>query len=287
MSIKRYIPKRIKPHLINFFESILEKSLKSALKEQRLQDLAGRLKTIVPDITNQYSKFKVKSSYYQTKVRNMHAFQISLVQKIINEFVQPLIVDIGDSAGTHLQYIIGLFFKDKPLRSLSVNIDAECIEKIRKKGMEAICARAENLSDYNINPDIFLCFQTLEHLMDPCNFLHQLAIKTTAKYMVVTVPYLKNSRVGLEHIRNNRQDNLYPQALHVFELDPEDWKLIIRHSGWNIVDEKIYLQYPKRGFFSITKPLWMMYDFEGFYGLILKRDDFWSSKYIGWEEADK
>lgn len=265
------------------FFSICTNSLKKAASEQGLNRLVLKLEEIIPDISDQYSTFKLDTRYLKTKARNLHAFQISLVNKVIEEFQKPVIVDIGDSAGTHLQYIIGLHSKNKDITSLSVNLDPEAIERIKAKGLNAVKARAEDLLDYNEKADIILCFEILEHLMDPCHFLHQLSLRTNTKYLIISVPYLKNSRIGLHNIREGRKEEVHAENTHIFELNPQDWKLLIRHSGWSIIDEQVYLQYPKKGFFRIVKHLWKKFDFEGFYGLILKRDNFWSSKYLDWE----
>ena len=148
--------------------------------------------------------------------------------------------------------------------------------------MTAINARAEDLHKHNINVDIFLCFETLEHLADPCNFLHSLSANTNAKYLILTVPYMRHSRVGLCHIRAGRKDPVCAENTHILELSPEDWKLIAMHSGWGVVKEKKYLQYPRRSLLRFTQPFWRKLDLEGFYGLILERDNTWSSKYKDW-----
>jgi len=275
---KKNIKENIKKGI--FFS--LRKSLESAAREQGLCELKGKLKEIVPDITNQYSLFKIDNPYLEINVRNLHAFQISLVNKIIGEFQRPVIVDIGDSAGTHLQYIIGLNSENKSVNCLSVNMDQKAVERITNKGLMAVCTRAEDLQKYNVNADIFLCFEMLEHLMNPCYFLYELSSKTNTKYLIITVPYLKKSRVGLHHIRNDDKNKVFAENTHIFELNPEDWKLLIKHSGWRVIQEKYYLQYPKKGLLWFTKPLWKKFDFEGFYGLILKRDNTWSSRYMDW-----
>jgi len=280
--ILNFLPKSIKPFLKETLQSVLRISIEKSSKNQGLKDLTDKLRKIVPDITDQYSTFKVDNLYTEIKVRNQHAFQIALVNEIIGEFDKPTIVDIGDSAGTHLQYIIGLHSNNKNIHCLSVNIDNQAVEKIKQKGFVAVNARAEDLHKYNIDADIFLCFETLEHLMNPCHFLHELSIKTNAKYMVITVPYLKNSRIGLSHIRERRLRDVQAENTHIFELSPNDWKLVAKHSGWSILQERIYLQYPKRGSFWFTKALWKRFDFEGFYGMILTKDDTWSSRYIDW-----
>ncbi|HDY68113.1 MAG TPA: hypothetical protein ENH85_10000 [Candidatus Scalindua sp.] len=262
-------------------------SLKKAAKEQKLDKISANLEKIVPDIRYQYSTFELEKAYQITNVRNLHAFQISLVNEIIQELKKPVIVDIGDSAGAHLQYIMGLYSKNKDIKCLSVNLDEKAVRKIREKGLEAIHARAEDLHKYDVNADIFLCFELLEHLMNPCQFLYELSSRTNVKYLIVTIPYVRGSRVGLHHIRGvggggGRKNHVYAENTHIFELSRDDWKLVVRHSGWDILQENVYLQYPKRGFFRLTKAIWKRVDFEGFYGLILKRDKAWSSQYMDW-----
>jgi 2-polyprenyl-3-methyl-5-hydroxy-6-metoxy-1,4-benzoquinol methylase len=279
---KSVASKRIKNVIRNSLESIMQISLNYAAREQGLFDLRKQLEEIVPDISDQYSTFKIMSPYLKTKVRNQHAFQISLVNQVLEEYKQPVIVDIGDSSGTHLEYIIGLHKNAKQIRCLSVNLDIEAIAKIKKKGLEAVHTSAEQVENYNINPDIFLCFETLEHLMDPCKFLHELSSKTKAKYLIVTVPYQKNSRVGLSYIRNKNRNPVYAENTHIFEFAPEDWKLLMQHSGWRPVKEKIYLQYPKKSLLKILKHIWKKMDFEGFYGIILSRDNSKPSQYKNW-----
>lgn len=281
MKIKDFIPRYFRSKAGKYLEKVMLKSLESAGKEEGLQGLSGQLRRIVPDISGQYSTFRVDSLYLKTKVRNMHAFQISLVAEIINEFKNPFVVDIGDSSGTHLQYILALYSQCKNLKCLSVNIDESAIERMKQKGLEVLHSKAEDFYKYDIPADFFLCFEVLEHLMNPCLFLHQLST-TKAKYLIITVPYVKISRVGLHHIEASNSNPVCAERTHIFELSPKDWKLIIRHSGWGVVKERIYFQYPRNGFLRITKPLWKKFDFEGFYGLILKKDNLYSSSYTNW-----
>ena len=74
----------------------------------------------------------------------------------------------------------------------------------------------------------------------------------------------------------------YAENTHIYELCPEDWKLIFTFSGWKVVYENIYYQYPRYGLFKFTKYLWKKKDFEGFYGVILKKDFKYSKLYKDW-----
>jgi len=269
----------------NIFNQSRTISLEKASNNQGLTELRNRLTKLVPDISDQYSMFKVDNHYLKTKVRNLHAFQMILLEKVIRNFKKIVVVDIGDSSGTHLQYLTKIYKNKKDIKCLSVNLDQNAVEKIRNKGFEVVNARAEELNKYNISADVFLCFELLEHLTDPIHFLYKLSSQTNSKFLIVTVPFLRKSRVGLHHIRMNTGDNVCAENTHIFELCPEDWKLIVKQAGWTVDNEQIYLQYPSSGLFRFTKSLWRKFDYEGFYGMILKRDPTWSNRYTDWKNS--
>lgn len=271
-----------------FEEVIRTWSIRQSLKENRLMDTYNQLTQIVPDISEQYTEFRIDDPYYTTKVRGMHVFQTLLANKAIELFGQPknqnlTIVDIGDSAGTHLQYILNLN-KSLKIRCLSINSDEKAVERIKAKGLEAVCGTIEDLKSQQIEADIFMCFETLEHLMDPCRFLKEFSFHQESKFLVITVPYLAQSRVGLHHIREgNMKTFANPENTHIFELSPDDWRLIFQHSGWKVEYENIYYQYARKSIFqSLFRKHWQKRDFEGFYGVILSHDPTWRDRFVGW-----
>lgn len=277
----RFLPRIIRRAARQTLVWLWRKSLAAAIREQRLIVLRDRLCVIVPDVSDQYSGFRVQGQWLLEKVRGLHAFQISLVQRVQGKFQEPTIVDIGDSSGTHLRYVESLS-NGRPMKSMSVNLDPEAVRRITSKGLEAIHCRAEELDRYNIKTDIFLCFETLEHLPNPAGFLHSLSVNTGASYLILTVPYVKQSRVGLHHIRANRRERVAAEGTHIFELCPRDLRLLAQHAGWAVAYEQIYLQYPRWHPLRVSQPLWARFDCEGFYGMILHRDDTWSKLYADW-----
>ena len=213
-----------------FIEKLLILSINKALKEQQLFELKNKLSSIVPDIRHQYSCFEIDTKYLELKVRAEHAFQFSLIQKaidILDITEDSSIVDIGDSSGTHIQYIISLLGN---FHALSVDLNPKAVEKVKNKGLVAVCARAEELDKFGITADLFLSFEMLEHLHNPIDFLRNLST-TNCKGFVLTVPYRAQSRVSLNHIRHNNKMKVSAENTHVFELSRQDWKLLLRHSG--------------------------------------------------------
>ena len=77
-------------------------------------------------------------------------------------------------------------------------MDPIAVQKIKDKGLRAINTRAEDLLDHpefdQLSIEVFLLFETMEHLLDPIGFLRSIR-EPDSKYFVLTVPYVKKSRV--------------------------------------------------------------------------------------------
>lgn len=270
MEIEKRLKKLIKPAFYKF----LEFSIRRASKEQKLVELVTQLRSFVPNVTHQYTTHNIDSSYLENKVRALHALQVHIASYAIDQLdtSRVTIVDIGDSAGTHLEYLSKLY--PNKINPYSVNRDPIAVKKIAKKGIKAINGRAEDLSshpDFNeLSIEILLLFETLEHLFDPIGFLDTIH-SAECKYFAITIPYVKKSRVGFSQIRNkNDQRKITPENTHIFELSPDDWEIIFKFTGWEVVYRKIYRQYPAWSRVFFLNYLWRVFDFEGFYGVVLK-----------------
>jgi SAM-dependent methyltransferase len=279
----------------NMFKKVIYwlflKSLKSANKQRDAILLKNKLSAICPDLREQYSHFEVDmdNEYLSEKIRYQHTFQISLAMRAVELLTKKnkvTIGDIGDSAGTHILYLQNLLEeKGVEIDAFSVNLDKKAIEKIQKRGLRAIHCRAEDLHEKeNTKVDIFLSFEMVEHLFNPISFLNSIAKNTDCEYFVISVPNVYRSRVGLAHIRNvkNTTKGLDAESTHIFELSPDDWNLIFQFSGWEIVYEDRYAQYPKWHLLSLTKYLWRKFDFDGFHGVVLKKNMKFADQYKDW-----
>jgi hypothetical protein len=277
------------PRLI--MESTGSWSIRQALHEQGLKSIHENLRKIVPDISQQYSRQSVLpdfnwSGYWEQKIRALHAFQCTLMLRAIDSLPGKnlTVVDIGDSAGNHMLYLREL--SQEKVETISVNLDPRAIDKISKKGLRALLCRAEELDLVGEQVDLFVSFEMVEHLHNPAIFFRRLAKKSTCNKMLITVPYLKTSRVGLYQIRNEAATDFYAEDEHIFELSPQDWTLLLRHSGWGVIHGEIYYQYPRRypGLSQLLALYWRKTDFEGFWGAILEKDTVLSDRYLDWEE---
>ncbi len=132
---------------------------------------------------------------------------------------------------------------------------------------------------------MFMSFEMVEHLSDPVRFLHDLADKGSAEYLLFSVPYSATSRFGGHHLRQSEetmQASMTPEEVHIYEFSPTDWELMTRFAGYKTVWRRTYWQYPRRHPLRLTAPLWRKLDFEGFITLLLKRDLSVANRYTGW-----
>lgn len=274
-------------------ESLLTASLNAAVREQDLEQIKNQLNHIIVDLSTHRIHSVIKGEFAETKARSQHAFQMDMLVRTVKRLKKKkiTIVDIGDSAGTHLNYIKALC-SDLEIETISVDIDKKAVDRIKAKGMKAIHSPAEDLDLGETAIDLFTSFEMVEHLTSPILFFRRMAVRGKADLMLITVPYIKKSRVGLHHIRRMMTDTvgraesapIHPEQEHVFELSPDDWKTLITFSGWRILNERIYRQYPKRHLLRLMQPVWKKYDFEGFWGAVLERDRSTSDLYQGWSE---
>jgi len=265
-------------------------SVIKAAKEQELLTTLEQLRLVVPDISNQESGESPEfSDYSEVKRRLLHAYQVRIMGRLLYALNKKhvRVVDIGDSAGTHCLYFKQIFEDSHEIRTLSVNLDPRAIQKIKARGLPALLKRAEEISsdDLGGEVDVFTSFEMIEHLHNPALFLRKLANSSTGRQLFITVPFLCKSRVGMHHIRNEVASAVFAEDVHVFELNPSDWTLLFLHAGWKVVDQGVCYNYPRRIpiLSDVLKAYWRMFDFEGFWGAVLERDDSWSKLYQDWE----
>ena len=83
-------------------------SINRAYTENNLHSLTVRLREIVPDISNQEDSEKdAFNAYLELKRRTLQAFQCHMMLKALEDYAAGniTVVDIGDSAGTHMLYL--------------------------------------------------------------------------------------------------------------------------------------------------------------------------------------
>ena len=262
-------------------------SIRAAVKERGLAQMVEKLRSIVPDISQQEARPVLSTPFIEIKRRSLQAVQAELMLAEIRGIENPTVIDIGDSAGTHMLYLRTLAGESCNVNTISVNMDSRAIEKIRARGLTAIHSRAEDLASTEVGDvSLLTSFEMVEHLHNPCIFFRRLALRGLSNRMLISVPYLRQSRVGFHHIRENDTSQQFAEDVHIFELSPEDWSMLFLHSGWRVVKSHIHYQYPKNWpvISWLLSIFWKNYDYEGFWCAVLEIDLSKSNLYTDWEE---
>lgn len=189
--------------------------------------------------------------------------------------------DIGDSDGS-VRYLLSKMYTDHQLDTIGINLQAQAVAKMKKLGLKAICANAMDLEKQGANFDIVSLFETLEHLPDPIGFLKGIS-NIVNNELVISVPYVRKSRIGLQYLRNNWPKKIKAtiENQHIFELSPSDWKKLMVHSGWKVNHEMIVKAYPRFSFHRlILEPYWRYLSFDGFWFVSLTKDRTISKNYL-------
>jgi len=272
------------------YQRLSATSIESATREQGLRELRDRLRRIIPDISDQYTRKLDPAEferYWEIKLRSLHAFQVQCLLEALDLIARDnlTVADIGDSSGNHAIYLKALDDPPHISRFISVNLDPVAVQKIRVKGGEAVLCRAEDLNLHDIRPDLLIGLEIIEHLSDPLRFFHNLAATHSVDHVLISVPYRRHSRFGGNLLRYPEEvmpERMTPENVHFFELCPDDWVLLTRFAGYHTVLKRIYWQYPRHGLLRLMAPLWRKLDFEGFLVLLLKRDLSLANRYTGW-----
>jgi hypothetical protein len=285
--------------LVPLAEHYLSRATLTAARRAGLQPLMRQLEGIVPDLTEQYSNIRIESPRFYSICRANHAFQMRLLLKAVDGIAgdRMTVVDIGDSSGTHMLYLRALR-SERRLETMSVNLDARAVEKIRSRGLKAIHCAAEDLALEGKGIDLFVSFEMVEHLLNPALFFHRLAVRGQSDRLLITVPFVRTSRVGLYSLRTLRpgiqrnavdfsgfsREAIHAENEHIFELAPDDWKTLMIFSGWKPRYHEVFEIAPRFGFYSPAHRYWSRTSFTGFLGIYAERDLTAATRYVDWPD---
>ncbi len=242
---------------------------------------------IFPDFGQHYT-VPVDNVEVEQRIRLLMTAETIFVKKAIGKVIKRdgrcSYADVGDSDGS-IRLLLNKYYNVNELSYVGINLQNSAVEKIRSKGLDAICADALSLGDQGVTYDIVSAFETLEHLSDPIGFLDGMK-KVTNERLIVSVPFIRHSRIGLAYLSQKwlRQwpEDKKPtiENTHIFELSPKDWKNLFLHTGWKVDREWKLMMFPSnRPSRLILQPFWRFVSFEGFWFVSLYKDSKYSSQY--------
>lgn len=147
------------------------------------------------------------------------------------------VLDIGCAAGSTGQ----LLRPRSPLRLVGIEIDAEAAELAREFYDDVLVGPAESMLAGLEGPfDTILCYDVLEHLVDPWKVLHRLAeLAAPGARLHVSVPNARHLSLMLDvMVRGtfNYQVSGHRDSTHLRWFTPRDIEAAIRGAGFEVTD---------------------------------------------------
>lgn len=249
---------------------LASRSMDSAIKSNKDHDRAYQLSFgVLPDLSDHYTGVDL-SPIFEKKGRFLLSAQAAFVADQVREVLGKKgtceLADIGDSDGSLQLMIKSMISADDALQTTGINLQSEAVEKIRAKGLDAEHADAMQLAERGRTYDVTTVMETLEHLPNPIGFLESMHEIVQAR-LVISVPYLRRSRVSLRYLDEHGPGEREPtiENVHIFELCPVDWQKIFLHAGWKLHSQRIAYQFGPRSVWRLAAPVWRRMDFEGFW----------------------
>ena len=253
--------------------------------DKRLYEVWQLSRKLIPDFSDHFTT-AVESREVERRIRLLIVAETDFIRSEIEEFTNKgnrcSYADVGDSDGS-VQLLLQSYFRSDILTTTGINLQKSAVEKIRRKGLNAVCADALTLhKQEGITYDLLSVFETLEHLPDPIGFLRGIRATVEGK-LIVSVPFIRCSRVGMGYLSEKWPHEKTPtiENTHIFELSPKDWTKIFMHTGWKIEREKKLMMYPASGISRLLlQPYWRYVSFEGFWFVSLQKNDEYSSRFV-------
>ena len=252
--------------------------------DENLKPLWKESMRLIPDFNEHFSS-PLNSEEAEKRVRLLVVKETDYTKEEIYNILktkkQCTFAGVGDSDGS-VRLLLHEIFSAKQLVSTGINLQQEAVKKIKKQGLDAICADAIKLGQQGVNYDIVSVFETLEHLSDPIGFLKGLKDVVNEK-LIISVPCVRKSRVRLSYINGRWPKNkkVTKENTHIFEFSPKDWEKIFLHSGWKIEkQDRLLCYYPKSISRIILQPYWNYVSYDSFWFVTLVKDYTYSSQYV-------
>jgi len=211
-------------------------------KEQLFRDeLISQIKRI-PEIEKFFSEEKMRSHYVYEPVRNtlehpdlyitqiryyrMYQFFKKEYPEIFN--ADTKILNVGDADSILLESI--------GKKGTSLNINQECVEFIKKKGMEVVLGDAEKIGFPDSSFDFVFCFQTLEHCPNPIKVLNELG-RVAKKKVFLSIPYTEQTNIyNINYWTDLKKSSWKEKGVknvdcHIFEFSTDDFKNILSYTN--------------------------------------------------------
>jgi 2-polyprenyl-3-methyl-5-hydroxy-6-metoxy-1,4-benzoquinol methylase len=220
--------------------------------------------------SNEFGKNDIDKNHYGwMSFKKGFAYSVFCIQQ--NNLINFLKKNIPNEVGKIIELgaASDLFLKEVDAKK-KIGIDAlpVCIEKLKKNGIEGrLAVNGEKIPAENNEANAAICFETLEHVQNPIQFLRELErIIELGGFLLLSIPNVKSTRI-LSRFHNDSSKGRPEAENHIFEFSQEDFAKIISYTNFKIAKFELLENY-KINYNFITNYLIRKHILRGYFSSI-------------------
>jgi SAM-dependent methyltransferase len=127
-------------------------------------------------------------------------------------------------------------------KKIGVNVLDVCVEQLNKQGITGIKTDGQHMPLADDEADLVICFQTLEHTLNPILFLNELG-RITKKRLLLSIPWVSKTNIRARWYGMPEPGDQPELEFHVFEFDEDDFRKVLSYTDFEIVTYQKLINY--------------------------------------------
>ena len=219
-----------------------------------------------------------RNHYAYTTVEDEFVYNLLTIQQ--NNLIN---FTIENTRGLDLESILevgctsDLFLKEVEAdKKMGLNFLDVCCEQIERQGIRSVKANADTIPLPEKSVDVVICYQMLEHSLNPIKVLRELE-RISKGLILLSIPWVLKTNIRSKY-HGGQPDGRPMSEYHIFEFSEEDFRRILSHTNLKVEGYKKLLNY--RHFqtpllYKVLKSLYLSY-FPALNVYVLKSPKVWA-----------
>lgn len=220
---------------------LLKKTVRNTLKKVLFDTLNRDFKRRIEKIEN--LRVVPKNHYAYTLMEDEFAYNLLTIQQnnLINFTVENTgnmdiksILEVGCTSDLFLREV-------NAKRKTGINFVDVCCRQIQSQGIYPIKANANSIPLSDKSVDVVICYQMLEHTLNPIDVLRELE-RVSRELVLVSIPWVLETNIRPKY-HGDQPDGRPVSEYHVFEFSELDFAKILSYTNMEVKEYRKLLNY--------------------------------------------
>lgn len=175
-----------------------------------------------------------RNHYGWTSITEQFAWDMFCIQEtnLIN-FVRTfatgdykVAVEIGATSDMFLKHV-------KAERKIGINVLDVCVEQLNRQGIIGIKTDGQRMPLADNEADLVICFETLEHTLNPLLFLAELG-RIAKNKTLLSIPWVSKTNIRAKWHGRADPNGQPDSEFHIFEFDEDDFRKVLSYTDFKV-----------------------------------------------------